>query len=67
MARGKMSENRHALNNKIGSLTNLYVKLGNITQALGKEVFQVEQFVQLYLQLGSIMQVIRKQFCKLFL
>ena len=36
------------------------VKLGNITQALEKEVFQVEQFVQLYLQLDSIIQEIRR-------
>ena len=41
-----MSENRQALNKMIGSLANLDVKLGNITQAIEKKVFQVEQFVQ---------------------
>ena len=51
-----MSENIQALNKMIGSLANLDVKLGNITQALEKEVFQVGQFVQLYLQLDSIIQ-----------
>ena len=55
-----MSENRQALNIIIGSLTNLDVKLGNITHALDKEVFQVGQFVELYFQLGSIKQVIRR-------
>ena len=54
-----MSENRHVLNKIIGNIANLDVKLGNITQTLEKEVFQVEQFVQLYLQLDSIMQAIR--------
>ena len=37
----EMSENRQALNKIIGSLANLDVKLGNITEALEKEVFQV--------------------------
>ena len=59
ITRVEMSENRHALNKIIGSLANLDVKLGNITQALEKEVFQVGQFVQLYLQLDSIIQAIR--------
>ena len=36
------------------------VKLGNITHALEKEVFQVGQFVQLYLQLDSFTHVIRR-------
>ena len=36
------------------------VKLGNITQALEKEVFQVGQFLQLYLQLDSIIEAIRR-------
>ena len=34
-------KNRQALNKIIGSLANFDVKLGNITQALEKEVFQV--------------------------
>ena len=54
-----MSENRQALNKIICSLANLDVKLGSITQAREKEVFQVGQFVQLYLQLNSIIQAIR--------
>ena len=41
ITRVEMSENRPALNKMIGSLANLDVKLGNITQALEKEVFQV--------------------------
>ena len=36
-----MSENRQTLNKIIGSIANLDVKLGNITQALLKEVFQI--------------------------
>ena len=48
------------LNKIIGSLLNLDVKLGNITQALEKEVFQVGQSLQLYLQLDSIIQAIRR-------
>ena len=51
-----MSENRQVLNKIIGSLSNLDVKLGNITQALEKQVVQFGQFVQLYLQLDSIIQ-----------
>ena len=39
-----MSENRQTLNKIIGSLANIDVKLGNITQALEKKVFQVGQF-----------------------
>ena len=39
-----MSENRQTLNKVIGNLA-LDVKLGNITQALGKGVLQVGQFV----------------------
>ena len=35
-------------------------KLGNITQALEREVFQVGQFVQLYLQLDSVIQAVRR-------
>ena len=48
-----MSENRQALNKIIGGLAILDVKLGNITQALENEVYQVGQFVQFYLQLDS--------------
>ena len=55
-----MSENRQALKKIIGNLVNMDVKLGNITQSLEKEVFQVGQFVQLYLQLDSIIQAIRR-------
>ena len=36
----ELSENRQALNKIIGSLVNLDVKLGSITQAIEKEVFQ---------------------------
>ena len=36
------------------------VKLGNITQALKKDLFQVGQFVQLYLQLDCIVQAIER-------
>ena len=53
-----MSENRQALNKIIGSLGNVDVKLGSITQSLEKELFQGAQFVQLYFQLGSIIQAI---------
>ena len=49
-----MSENRQTLNKIIGSLENFNVKLGNITQALEKEMFQFGNLVQLYLQLDSI-------------
>ena len=45
-----MSKNRQALINIVGTPAYLDVKLGNITQALEKEVFQVGQFVQLCLQ-----------------
>ena len=40
-------------------MSNLDPKLGNITQALECEVFQVEQFVQLYLWLNAIIQTVR--------
>ena len=56
-----MSENRETLNKIIGSLANLDVKLGKITQAFEKEVFHLGQFVQLYLQLDSIIQAIRRK------
>ena len=47
--------------NKIsGSLACLDVKLGNITQAIEKEVLQVGHFVEIYLQLDSIIQAIRR-------
>ena len=59
ITRVEMSENRQALSKMIGSLANLNVKLGNITQAIGKGGFQVGQFVQLYLQLESIIQTKR--------
>ena len=53
-----MSENRHALIKIIGTLTSLDAKLGNITHALEKEVFQAGQFVHFYLRLDSIIQAI---------
>ena len=62
ITRVEMSENRKIKNKIIGSLANLDVKLGNITQALEKEVFQVGQFVKLYLYLDSIKQAIRRTF-----
>ena len=55
-----MLENRSPLNAILGSLANVDVKLGNITQALEKEGFHVGQFVQLYLQFDSIVQAIRR-------
>ena len=55
-----MSKHRQAMNKIIGNLSNLDVTLGNITQALEKEVFQVGQFVQLSLHLDSIIQAIRR-------
>ena len=62
-----MLEKRHALNRIIGSLAHLHVKLGNITQSLEKEVFQVGQFLQLYLQLDCTIQAIRRTVGKLSL
>ena len=56
----EMSQNRQTLNKIIGSLTALDTKLGNITQALEREVFKVGQFVQLYLQLESVIQAVRR-------
>ena len=56
--RVEMSQNRQTLYKIIGSLTVLDTKLGNITQALEREVFQVGQFVQLYLQLDSMIQAV---------
>ena len=55
-----MSQNRQTLNKIIDSFTVLDTKLGNITQALEREVFQVGQFVQLYLQLDSVIQAVRR-------
>ena len=55
-----MSENRQAINKIIGSLSLLDSKIGNITQALEREFFQVSQFIQLYLQLDSVIQAIRR-------
>ena len=57
--RVEMSENRQAINKMIGSLSLLDSKIGNITQALEREIFQVSQFIQLYLQLDSVIQAIR--------
>ena len=50
VTRVEMSENRQAINKIIGSLSLLDSKIGNITQALEREVFQVSQFIQLCLQ-----------------
>ena len=55
-----MSENRKAVNKIIGSLSLLDSKIGNITQALEREVFQVSQFIQLYVQLDSVIQAVRR-------
>ena len=60
ITRVERSENGQTLNKIIWSLANLDVKLGNITQALEKGVFQVGQYVQLYFQLGSVMQAVRR-------
>ena len=54
-----MAEKRQTVNRIIAILSNLDAKLGNITQVLEFEVFQVRQFVQLYLQLGTITQTVR--------
>ena len=59
ITRVEMSENRQAINKIIGSLSLLDSKIGNITQALEREVFQVSQFIQLYLQLDYVIQAIR--------
>ena len=60
ITRVEMSQNRQTLNKIIGSLAVVDTKLGNITQALEREVFQVGQFVQLYLQLDSVIQAVRR-------
>ena len=60
VTRVEMSENRQAITKIIGSLSLLDSKIGNITQALEREVFQVSQFIQLYLQLDSVIQAIRR-------
>ena len=44
ITRFELSQNRQTLNKIIGSLTVLDTKLGNITEALEREVFQVGQF-----------------------
>ena len=49
VTRVELSENRQAINKIIGSLSLLDSKIGNITQALEREVCQVSQFIQLYL------------------
>ena len=58
ITRVEMSQNRQTLNKIIGRLAVLDTKLGNITQALEREVFQVGYFVQLYLQLDSVIQAV---------
>ena len=55
-----MSESRQAINKIIGSLSLLDSKIGNITQALDREDFQVSQLMLLYLQLDSVVQAIRR-------
>ena len=60
ITRVEMSQNRQTLNKIIGSLAVLDTKLGNITQALEREVFQVGQFVQLSFQLDSVIQAVRR-------
>ena len=55
----KMAENRQTVNRIVASLSNLDPKLGNITQALKHDIFQVGQFVQLYLQLYAIILTVR--------
>ena len=60
ITRVEMSENKQTLNKIVGSLENLDVKLGNVTQVLEKEVFYVGQLVQLYLRLDSIIHAIRR-------
>ena len=53
-----MLKNRQIVNRIIASLSYLYAKLGNMTQALEHEVFQVGH-VQLYLQWDTIIQIVR--------
>ena len=60
VTRVEMAENRQAINKIIGSLSLLDSKIGNITQALERDVFQVSQFIQLYLQSDSVIQAIRR-------
>ena len=48
-----------AVNKIMASLSNLDAKLGNNTQTLEHDVFEVGQFVQLYLQLDAIIQIVR--------
>ena len=60
ITRVEMSDNRQAINKIIGSLSLLDSKIGNITQALEREVFQVSQLIQLYLQLDSVICAIRR-------
>ena len=60
VTRAEMSENSQAINKIIGSLSLLDSKIGNITQALERQVFQVSQFIQLYVSLDSVIQAIRR-------
>ena len=60
ITRVEMSQNRQILYKIIGSLAVLDSKLGNITQALEREVFLVGKFVQPYLQLDSVIQAVRR-------
>ena len=55
----EMAENRQKINRITASLSNVDAKLGNITQALEHEVFQLGQFVQLNLKLDAIIQNVR--------
>ena len=57
-----MAKNRETVNRIITSLSYLDVTLGNITQALECEVFQVGQFVQLYSQLNTVILAVRCTF-----
>ena len=60
VTRVEMLENRQAIKKIIGSLSLLDYKIGNITQALEREIFQVCQFLQLNLPLYSVIQAIRR-------
>ena len=60
VTRVEMSENRPAINKIIGRVSLLDSKIGNITQALERDIFQVSQFIKLCLQLDSVIQAIRR-------
>ena len=55
-----MAENRHSLGQITASLVQLDSKLDNVAQLLGKQIIEVEYFVQMYLQPESIIEEIQR-------